>query len=573
MSAKASPHSAAKPGKDTVYVDVDDEITAIIDKVQSAKQKVVALVLPKRAATLQSIVNMRLLKRSAASEGKSVVLITSEAALLPLAGAAGLHVAKNLQSKPAIPVSPLAEAELGAPDGLGTEDAGQQDLEDQPQKLDYNQPIGALAAGHEEPEAIALDDEDAQKAAAATEVPSKPPKSKSKGFKVPSMDRFRLLLFGGIAALVILIVFFIFAATVLPHATITVTTTSTPVNLSANLTASGSAKTLDIANKVIPSVLKTSDQTSSQQVTATGKQNLGNKAAGSATLVNCNNSAVSIPAGTGISTNGLTYITQSAVAIADGNFDAHGDCKTNGPQASTASVNITAQQGGANYNTSISGAKIAGYSGVTASGSAAGGTDNNVTILQQSDVDGASSKISSSSSISITKTFLNQLSSQGFYVFAPTLKAGDPAVSSNPAVGQQASTATVTIKITYSVLAVQKSDLSAFVTDALNKQIDPSKEKLSDSNVFNGLNATAQGQNQADATLVLTKNSTAVPILDDKTIKAQAAGKKSGDIKTYINTYPGVKNVDVKYSPFFVSTAPTNAENIKMLQNPLKSGS
>jgi hypothetical protein len=32
--AKASPkNSAAKPGKDTIYIDVDDEITAIIDKV------------------------------------------------------------------------------------------------------------------------------------------------------------------------------------------------------------------------------------------------------------------------------------------------------------------------------------------------------------------------------------------------------------------------------------------------------------------------------------------------------------------------------------------------------------
>src|SRR4051794_19842462 len=103
MTAKIPPKksikvSAAKPGKDVIYLDVDDEITAIIDKVELAKQKIVALVLPKRATMLQSIVNMRLLKRSAAAAGKSVVLITSEHALMPLAGAAGIHVAKNLQS-------------------------------------------------------------------------------------------------------------------------------------------------------------------------------------------------------------------------------------------------------------------------------------------------------------------------------------------------------------------------------------------------------------------------------------------------------------------------------------------
>jgi hypothetical protein len=92
---KTTTTNASKPGKDVIYLDVDDEITTIIDKVEGAKQKIVALVLPKRATMLQSIVNMRLLKRSATSAGKSVVLITSEHALMPLAGAAGIHVAKN----------------------------------------------------------------------------------------------------------------------------------------------------------------------------------------------------------------------------------------------------------------------------------------------------------------------------------------------------------------------------------------------------------------------------------------------------------------------------------------------
>jgi len=61
----------AKPGKDVVYIDLDDEITSIIDKVENAKEKMVALVLPKRATVMQSIVNMRLLKRAADSAGRS----------------------------------------------------------------------------------------------------------------------------------------------------------------------------------------------------------------------------------------------------------------------------------------------------------------------------------------------------------------------------------------------------------------------------------------------------------------------------------------------------------------------
>src|SRR5579884_3157174 len=92
--------------KDTIYVDIDDEITGIIDKVKASDGKVVALVLPKRAGVFQSIVNMKLLKRAADESKKNLVLITSEAGLLPLAGASGIHVAKTLTSKPEIPAGP-----------------------------------------------------------------------------------------------------------------------------------------------------------------------------------------------------------------------------------------------------------------------------------------------------------------------------------------------------------------------------------------------------------------------------------------------------------------------------------
>src|SRR5579863_1157155 len=96
----------AVPGKDTIYVDIDDEITGVIDKLRASDGKVVALVLPKRATVLQSIVNMRLLKRSADEARRHLVLITSETGLLPLAGAAGVYVAKTLTSKPEIPSAP-----------------------------------------------------------------------------------------------------------------------------------------------------------------------------------------------------------------------------------------------------------------------------------------------------------------------------------------------------------------------------------------------------------------------------------------------------------------------------------
>src|SRR6218665_2123282 len=88
--------------KDVIYIDVDDDITAIIGKIKASKEKIVALVPPKRVGVLQSAVNLRLLDRMARNEKKTLVIITSNPALLGLTAAAKIPTAKNLQSRPEI---------------------------------------------------------------------------------------------------------------------------------------------------------------------------------------------------------------------------------------------------------------------------------------------------------------------------------------------------------------------------------------------------------------------------------------------------------------------------------------
>ena len=279
-----------KPAKTTVYVDVEDDITAIIDKVETAKHKVVALVLPKRTAALQSIVNMRLLKRSADSADKNAVLITSESSLMPLAGAAGLLVAKNLHSKPEIPDSPLPHTE-SKPKVSDDPDA---EVSKEDAKLDYHRSIGGLAAATaiDEPETIPIGDEDE-----TDKTPSKSAKTpKDKKLKVPNFDRFRNRLGLTIAGGILLIIFLILAIFVWPKATITIKTSSTPLLASFDLTTSDKAQAYDEKNHVIPAVLKTSDQTSSQTTQATGQQNNGQKATGTVTMKNCTSNSLTIAA-------------------------------------------------------------------------------------------------------------------------------------------------------------------------------------------------------------------------------------------------------------------------------------
>ena len=45
--------------KDVIYIDIEDDITTIIEKVKEAATSIVALVPPKRVGVLQSIVNLK----------------------------------------------------------------------------------------------------------------------------------------------------------------------------------------------------------------------------------------------------------------------------------------------------------------------------------------------------------------------------------------------------------------------------------------------------------------------------------------------------------------------------------
>ena len=86
--------------KDVIYIEPEDDITDILEKIKKTKNKIVALVPPKKAGVLRSAVNIKLIAKTAARSNKTTVLISSDESLMKLAMAANIPVAKTLQSKP-----------------------------------------------------------------------------------------------------------------------------------------------------------------------------------------------------------------------------------------------------------------------------------------------------------------------------------------------------------------------------------------------------------------------------------------------------------------------------------------
>jgi hypothetical protein len=549
--------------KDTIYIDIDDEITGIIDKLQGSDSKVVALVLPKRASVFQSIVNMKLLKRAADSSNKNLVLITSEAGLLPLAGAAGIHVAKSLTTKPEIPAPPGQ---------AGDEDTETIDEEGATEPVDPQQPVGELAdaAAAGGVETLVLDDEDtppeldntdAAKPAAGAAAAKK---AKGKRFKIPDFNRFRLWLALGVLALIILIGGFIFAAVALPKATIAIKTNASNLDTNTEVNLSTAATKLDTANSTVPAKLAQQQKTYTQQVPTTGQKNNGNKASGHVTVTNCNDSTVTIPAGTGFkSSAGNTYVSQEAADVPGSDFTSPisgSKCKNNGK----ASVPVLAQSGGTAYN-QPSGASFTISYGSNLSGQGgtmSGGTDNIVQTVNQNDINNAKSKIAANDS-EIKQTLSDQLKKDGYFAIPATYNAGTPAVTTSANVSDVANTVTVTEVITATMFGAHKDDLQTLVKNSIKDQIDTGKQSILDTGLDKGV-FNVNGASADAAQLTLVTRAAVGPDLDMETIKTNAAGKKAGAIKSDLGNNPDVTNVDVKLSPFWVSSVPKKTSRIKV---------
>jgi len=82
-----------------IYLDPDEEITSVLDKIKSAKESGLILVVPKGATLLQSLVNLKLLSKRALDLKKEIALVTSDKIGRNLASLVGFSVYSDIKDK------------------------------------------------------------------------------------------------------------------------------------------------------------------------------------------------------------------------------------------------------------------------------------------------------------------------------------------------------------------------------------------------------------------------------------------------------------------------------------------
>lgn len=532
--------------KDVIYIDIEDDITTIIGKIKASKQRIIALVPPRRTGILQSAVNVRLLARAAKLADKTIVIITNDSVLAGLAATAKIPVAKTLQSKPEIAEIPALKVD------------GESDVIDG----------GKLAVGDmAEAAKKSSSDNDAaidSTIAAANEKESKgltSLKNMVKKPKVPNFNAFRkkFLLIGGGALL--FGVFLVWAIWFAPHATVVISAKTTSMTVSDTVSLNENAAT-NAKSNIIKSIKKEIAKEVSVEFSATGKKNVGEKATGVVVFKNVSPDSVTIAAGTVLKNSGLSYTLNSSVTVPGGSYQRN--CPGYICPGSASGV-ITASEGGAQYNAATGSMSIS-VDDISASlrSATSGGTDKTATVVTASDIEAAKNKLSEKK--------IEGLKEQLIASFGNSVKTitesyaenrSDP--SSSVAVDGEA-TGAVTLKstITANMLAVDKNELKNFIESKLKDEISGKKaQRIYDNGVEKA--AFSQFANARNTqTVRLTANGKVGPDIKEESVKDQAKGKSYGEVQSAIESINGVEDVDVQFSPFWVKSVPKDINKINV---------
>ena len=542
--------------KDVIYIDVDDDVTAIIGKIKSAKEKIVALVPPKRAGALQSAVNLRLLERMAKSDKKQLVLITNNQALIGLAANAQIPVAKNLQSKPELAEIPAIVVD----DGDDIIDGSELPVGDHAKTVkvkDGTKPV-AQDTRTDAIDATDLDIDGEAVAAApvAARVATAAKKTKGRS-KIPNFDSFRKKLFFGIAGALVLTGLLIWMYVFAPAATIIITASTTPQPVSAAVKLGGSAAT-DFKSGVVSSVTQQEQKDETVQFTPTGQKDMGQAATGTVRFSTSSFAGLgTIPAGTKLKTSsGLVFTTDNSVTLS-----------YQGGSSASGTTTITAAASGTNYN-GASGAMSGAPSNVSANlvGTTSGGTSNIVTVVTADDIDRAQGQLIGQSTddekAALTKKFSgDDIVVDGSFVVNRGTATSSPAVDQQVQNGAQA---TLTVPTTYTIEAVAKSELDSYLKASLTSKIDANSQKIYDTGIDKA--TLSNFQKADDGTMTATVNATGSvgPVINENDIKNQVKGKRYGEVQQSLESMNGIKSVDVQFSYFWVRTVPNNTNKISI---------
>ncbi len=576
--------------KDVIYIEPEDDITDIITKVEKAKERIVALVPPKKAGVFRSLVNIKLIAKAGAGAEKSVVLVTTDPSIMKLAAAVKMPVAKNLQTAPVVPEAEEFSAEEHSIEAVDDEaetdaenteeavekaNAGASKVADKKgQKTEVEQSKKPADEDDEtepaEDDADDEGDEETDNDTASKKITKKTEaKPRGKGKFAGWLKQHKKLVIVGGVCLVGIIGFLVWALGFAPAVDITVAIRTESAKFSEGITLVSAATDEDTKAGKFYLEQKQIEDSSEVEFTATGEKNLGEKATGELVIYAYfrGQGSAAVNAGTTFVHGELKYTANEATTLSwDGNDDDA--CDNKGQSSSlvrsgcliSARIKVTAAGSGTKYNI---GADISGWTtnaaiaGAYSDKAMTGGTDNVVTVVQQSDVKKAKESLTTESKDEAKEKLYATIDTEEYYILENSFEQKATSVASTPAVDEQVKDgekAVLKATTTTSVYVIEKNKLKEFIAAKTSleegKKIYEIKDAYIENYALGATSAKLKGQYFVG------------PKITETEVVEKVMGRGLGDAQREIRDLYGVANVTIDTSYPWVTSIPTDSNKV-----------
>jgi len=534
-----------------IYLETDEEITSVIDKLRAAGSSKLAIVVPKNSTLFQSLVNLKLLVKEAKELKKQVVLISGNQIGQRLAKQVGLETYTTLATAApneagAAKSEPAAEVDT-LPDGTkvhryvppGNQAGEESGTAAEPATPEPDVPA-ATAAAQPQPETT------------RPEAPEETPLKEKPPVELPAIVsrsaparldfKFQIPWKSLIAAAVILLIGLAIMVFFLPKATVTLTFPAKLIEETLTL----QAKTVpDQEATTVAGNLLIAEKNSTQEVPATGKKDIGTKATGSIPVRNCEDTnSHSVAAGSKMTASGKIFLTNSAVTIPAGQFSGGGTV-CNSPSVNIA---VTAEFPGEAHNLSGATFTINGLSSrISGSGSTAGGTTKQVSVLAQEDVDKATASLKERL-ISEAKGELTD-KAKGQTLVVGAIKETVKEQKTDQAVGAQVDKATLTIALELAAIVFDQTAVDQKVNQSLSKKLSENEQLVIPEDRPPALTFKSISEDQTTMVFEVQAQGFAAPQLDKKAVARSVNGLTAARAEAQLKEQYGAAAVATAITP------------------------
>jgi hypothetical protein len=542
----------------SIYLNLEDDVNKIIQRVKREKAASVVLVCPRRCFLFSDSINLRLLKKQTDMLGKEVFILTMDELGQMYAREAGFKLKF-------LPKSPVRG-------GMGDIRRGQV----QKQTGEPEPEPGIVASA-----ALGLKNL-IHKPEPKKSAPRPLPKIKITESVYPEVSEqkdiqeqkkrhraYRRASLFMVAVCLLLILSLVFM--VLPKATVVVYPKTDPLTRDWNIALSTAASSTDATNLILPAIPVSQTLDETNKFNSQGKQQVGNQATGTVQIYNFTGEPLTLKASTTILTLGANsyLLTQDLNNVRPTTY-INAVTKEVNSGSLTPPVAVIAQQGGDSYNVPA-GTRVEITNQVFGSrpqllfaktvDPITGGTTRYLSVVTDADLAAAQNSLADQA----VQDLRNQLNGKGLVLADNAYSATNPVFIPDQSSGTETPDFNAELKVQITGLAFSMPDLQQLITDRINQTL-PAGETLTIDNPQKEISYSVGNINLSSGTATLSAHfeGSAVMDVDVSDAESELVGKSLSQANDLLLSKPSIDHVTITLAPSWQKNFPLLASKIKV---------